>query len=80
MKESKYLTFNLFEKKEKTNVYEVISYLHGDQLGIIKWFGRWRQYAFFPHQGTAWNKECLRDIILFIQTLMEDRKNRNDKT
>ncbi len=72
--QSKYLTFNLLEKKEKTNVYEVISVMHENRLGVIKWFGRWRQYSFFPELDTIWNKGCLQDIILFIDELMEDRK------
>ena len=72
--QSKYLTFNLLEKKEKTNVYEVVSFLHGDRLGIIKWYGAWRCYTFLPNYDTIWNKGCLQDIILFIDELMEERK------
>ncbi len=72
--QSKYLTFNLLEKKEKTNVYAVVSKMHGNRLGIIKWYVNWRCYAFFPNYDTIWNKDCLSDIILFIGELMEDRK------
>jgi len=59
---SKYLEFKLLERKPKTSVIDVISKLHGYRLGIIKWFGRWRQYAFFPEDGTIFNVECLNDI------------------
>lgn len=71
--QSKYLTFNLLEKKEKTNVYEVVSILHDVDLGIVKWFSRWRCYAFFPFKDTVWNKRCLQDVIIFIDALMEER-------
>jgi len=66
---SKYLDFKLLEKKPKTQIIEVISKLHGNRLGIIKWFGRWRQYAFFPEFGTVFNIECLNDIQIYIKGL-----------
>jgi len=66
---SKYLEFNVIEKKPKTKVIEVTSKLHGDRLGIIKLFGRWRQYAFFPENGTVFNVECLNDIQTYIKWL-----------
>lgn len=72
--QSKYLTFNLLEKKEKTNVYEVVSSMHDVDLGLIKWHAAWRCYAFFPFRDTIWNKGCLQDVILFIDELMEERK------
>lgn len=63
----KYLEFRLLEQKPKTQVIEVISKRRGSRLGIIKWFGRWRQYAFFPESGTVFNIECLNDIQSFIK-------------
>ena len=66
---SKYLEFSLIEKKPKTKVIGVWSKKHSDRLGIIKWFGRWRQYAFFPETGTVFNTECLNDIVSHIKGL-----------
>lgn len=66
---SKYLAFILLEQKSKTKVIEVISKLHGFRLGVIKWFGRWRQYAFFPENGTVFNVECLNLIQSYIKDL-----------
>lgn len=43
-------------------------------LGRIKWFGRWRQYAFFPAAGTVWNRGCLMQIHEEIETLMTERR------
>lgn len=74
IEDSKYLLFRILEKKEKTDVYEVVSKLHDNQLGIVKWYARWRQYAFFPNQDTVWNKDCLNDIRYFLEILMHDRK------
>ena len=64
---SKYLDFKVIEYKPKTKVVSVTSKLHGDTLGIIKWYGAWRQYAFFPEEGTLFNKSCLDDIINYIE-------------
>ena len=58
----------------KTLSIEVRSAVHGDLLGRIKWFGRWRQYAFFPESGTVWNPDCLRDVNDRIASLMEARR------
>lgn len=63
---SKYLEFNTLEQKPRTKVIEIISKRGKERLGIIKWFGRWRQYAFFPVAGTIFNVECLNDIISFM--------------
>jgi len=71
--ETKYLKFKLIEKKEKTEVWEISSKLHGFRLGVIKWYGSWRQYAFFPEPETVFNKECMEDISDFIIDLMTER-------
>jgi len=66
---SKYLEFQLLEQKPKTKVIGVYSKKSGDRLGRIKWFGRWRQYTFFPEFETVFNIECLNDIITYIRGL-----------
>ena len=66
---SHYLKFKLIEEKPKTDVYEVCSKMTGLRLGMIKWFGRWRQYSFFPENETVFNGVCLDDIISFIKGL-----------
>jgi len=66
---SKYLEFTIIEHKPKTKVIAVTSKIHGNELGIIKWFGAWRQYAFFPEYNTLFNVGCLNDIISYIRGL-----------
>jgi len=71
---SKYLEFKLLERKSKTKVVEVISKPRAGsivrfKLGTIKWYSRWRQYAFFPESGTLFNVECLEDIQSYIRGL-----------
>jgi hypothetical protein len=50
--------------KKKTYRWFVYS-LKWVVLGEIKWFGRFRQYAFFPANDTVFNPACLRDIAYF---------------
>jgi hypothetical protein len=66
---SKYLEFVLLEEKPKTKVILVISKSSESRLGIIKWFSRWRQYAFFPENGVVFNVECLEDIQSYMKGL-----------
>lgn len=51
----------------KTKVWRVVSNEGGIELGQIRWFGRWRGYAFFPHGGMVFEQQCLRDIAAFVE-------------
>jgi len=72
---TKWLIFGRLDFPDrKTQVWQVTS-VKGILLGDIKWFSRWRCYAFFPAEKTVFNSECLENIKDFIDMLM---KNRND--
>lgn len=45
----------------KTQVWLVMTY-YGDPLGVIRWFVRWRQYAFEPEANRVFNPGCLDTI------------------
>lgn len=53
----------------KTSIFSVTNNRSGDELGIIKWHGPWRQYVFFAAPSTLYSRGCLRDIIDFIESL-----------
>lgn len=46
----------------KTQVWLVLSVRSGETLGVIRWFGPWRQYTFAPAPSTVFNPGCLREI------------------
>ncbi len=48
IKETKYMRFELVEKKSKTNKYLVCNKKTDDELGTIEWYSYWRQYIFKP--------------------------------
>jgi hypothetical protein len=60
----------------KTHIFRVeakVDFVEGADaapiLGTVKWFGRWRCYAFFPSQQTVYEKTCLREIADFCQDM-----------
>ena len=71
---SEYLKFEEgISPSGKTKVVYVISERTDKILGWVKWYGQWRQYAFFPADLTIWNRDCLTEIQNKIENLMKDR-------
>lgn len=69
--DSKYLVFKQMPYAGKTKKWQVHSRRRGDLLGIIRWYGPWRQYCFSPTPGTTFNRGCMEDICEFITKQME---------
>ena len=74
MNEGKWIKFILKEQKLKTQVWNIVAKQDGFTLGYIAWFSRWRKYAFFPNNHMVFESDCLRDIITFMDKLMNERK------
>jgi len=73
--EYEYIRFVLIPEREikKTKLYHVYNNKGGPPIGLIKWYGSWRQYCFFPATQTIYSKGCLLDIINFIEQLNKER-------
>ncbi len=57
-------------KGRKTHAWLLYSKNQTDiALGRIFWFGRWRQYCFYPYDATVYNQGCLLDIAAFLESL-----------
>lgn len=69
-----YIPFVKQADKPKTSVWKCVSKSHGDVLGLVKWYGSWRQYCFFPVGSTVFNIGCMADISDFIQKAEAARK------
>ena len=69
LKETKYLSFIVKEHKPKTKVVAVVNKTHKQEIGVIRWYGAWRQYCFYPHPNTIWNTACLNDVNNMITKL-----------
>ena len=73
MKEYKYIGFVALATKTKTFVWGCIT-ISGFKLGIVKWYGAWRQYCYYPAHETGYSAGCLDDISDFIKEAMKARK------
>jgi hypothetical protein len=56
------------QRTKKTDVWNVVPLAAPSaSLGIIKWYGAWRRYCFFPAPSTIFEETCLRDIATFCE-------------
>jgi hypothetical protein len=77
--DSQYLVFERHDPTDrKTPVVFVLSKSSGVRLGVISWFGRWRQFCFFPSSETVFNVGCMNDILGEIAALMAERRADHD--
>lgn len=44
--------------QRKTKIWLVENTRSDEVLGEVRWFGRWRQYAFFPGKDLVFEKNC----------------------
>lgn len=73
---SKWITFKETHDTGKTKVWDIHALQNDELLGSVRWFGRWRQYCFYPSRATIWNADCLNDVTAFIKYQMELRKEK----
>lgn len=59
--------------ERKTKLFAVVGNQGDHLLGEVKWFARWRRYAFFPEQSSIFDASCLNEISGFIERQMEER-------
>lgn len=74
--EGKYMRFELSGRKPRTLVWNVCSVTTSAKLGYVAWFGRWRNYAFFPDESLVFDKNCLREIADFIERKNQEHRQK----
>lgn len=63
----------------KTCVWEVLTIaVPNEVIGVVRWYGPWRQYCFIPGDDTVYNAECLEDIADFCRENRQTRKPENN--
>jgi len=72
----KYIHMTLIGSLPKTKIYSINTIGDNTRIGIIKWYGPWRQYCFLPEPDTVFSKGCSEHINNFIQKLMDERKKK----
>jgi len=67
----------IFEKAAqqpaKTSAWECKNAKSGTVLGIVKWYGPWRRYCYFPTVQAVYSAGCLNDITHFIEQLKNEK-------
>lgn len=72
-----YVNFVVVKEKPKTKVFAVQSKSDGISLGVIYWYGPWRQYIFQTMTGSEiWSRGCLKEVTAFMDKLMDERKQK----
>lgn len=80
MKIGQYLTAEKVERPSlKTEVWAIYGDEGNDRLGMVKWYGSWRQYTFQPEPITVFHAGCLYDLAAFV-TKMNTRHREECKS
>jgi len=58
----------------KTSTWDCINRKHKTVLGVVQWYGPWRQYVYLPYPDTVLSPDCLRDIAEFMEQFKTGRK------
>lgn len=57
----------------KTKIWVIYNKNNTVHLGVVKWYPQWRQYCFFPTNGTILSVDCMSVIEQFIIDHKRDR-------
>jgi len=74
---NKYIQIKLVINSNKTNVWQVINKKRNTIIGVIKWYGGFRKYCFFPESDMIFDWGCLRVIADFCKEKTEDHLYNN---
>ena len=53
----------------KTHDYALLNRRSGTCIGVVAWYGPWRQWCFFPGDESVWSDGCLSDVQDFLAKL-----------
>ena len=73
-KRTKYMTFELVDRKPKTTEWDVVNNKSGALLGTVAWYGPWRQYVFEAIDQPIFNNGCLVELTDFLTDLNTQQK------
>ncbi len=69
----RWMVVEVLANNRRTYRWLVWSQQSGRLLGEIAWYGRWGQYVFKPDPNSAFNRECLNDLIEFLEAVRDVR-------
>lgn len=63
-----------------TSTYYVVNRRSGTTIGLIRWYGPWRAFCFFPEANTVWSCGCLADLHEALETIAQKHKEEGEGT
>ena len=75
--EFKHIRFEKTAQHKKTSEWVCLNKSENDDLGVIKWYGSWRQYVFYPEREVLFSAGCLKSLALFMADLREHERTAN---
>ncbi len=74
----KYMVANLLPRPthQKTSLWDIRSSKGNSLLGVVRWYGAWRQYAFMPSANIVLNPDCMDELSAFIRFHMKAENRR----
>jgi len=69
----RFICFRQLPNKPRTTVWEVYNRKHRCRVGVVKWYGGFRKYCFFPESEILLDMECMRLIADFLDSLRPNR-------
>lgn len=70
----KWIRFEEIDHSGTTRKFNCFNSEYGSHLGVVKWYGSFRKYSFFPEENIVFESQCLKDIASFLESLMLERK------
>ena len=62
------IRFILTKRHPKTGVWDVVTKDKRILLGQVRWYGRWKKYAFMPESGLIVLEQTgLKEIMIFLE-------------
>lgn len=58
----------------KTSVWFILSASSGGRLGVVRWYGPWRQYTFCPDMHSVFNRDCMIDLSNFLRRVNDEHR------
>ena len=72
--EYQFIRFESLHSVTKTSRWACVNKSSGHSIGVVEWYGPWRQYCYFPEVDTVYSDGCMEDIQHFIRQLGMERK------
>ena len=84
IEKTEFMHYHKYKNPNKKTYDIYITTPYNEVLAKIKWWGAWRKYVLetfnIGDDGVIFDTKCLKDVISYIDKLMEERKVKRSET